>query len=192
MHLPAQLSLLNCHVLSKRARTCIKAYLVLFLSLKCYGWGFCLCLLLHFSLLLIIQITLILWRVRIQWTAIYVIGHYVFPVSWGCILSVLSFALCSSQWEPQVLAVLLGVYFEPLCKLQCCSCWGSICILSVILTENLCDCVQQHFSFHLSVAANSVVFYTKCSVKLSQMYVLYTVHGLTKCGEESWEDSGEK
>lgn len=43
MHLPAQLSSLNCHALSKRARMCIKAYRVLFLSLKCYYWGFCLC-----------------------------------------------------------------------------------------------------------------------------------------------------
>lgn len=50
----------------------------------------------------------------------------------------------------------------------------------MMTTENLCDRVQQYFSFHLSVAAKSVVFYAKCSVTLSQMSVLYTVHTVSQ------------
>lgn len=59
---------------------------------------------------------------------------------------------------------------------QYCNCWGNTCRLLMMTTERLCDHVQQHPSFHLSVAANSVLFCIKHDVAPSWMYVLDTVH----------------
>lgn len=139
MHLPAQLSLLNCHVLSKRDRTCIRAYLVLFLSLKCcYGWGFCV----------------------FASTFFFVINH---PNNFNSVKSknsvnsqVLHFVVASESlrhWQ-----FCSGAFWASVQIKQCYNCWWNQCSL-LMITENLYDCVQQHSSFHLSLAANSVVFY---------------------------------
>lgn len=42
---------------------------------------------------------------------------------------------------------------------QCCNCWGNTWSLLMMTAENLCGRVQQHSSFHLCLAASSVVFY---------------------------------